>query len=190
MVLILVILLVLILVLVVLLILVLILILILILILVLVLVILLILHLLAGVDVVLLGIQVIRIGQKRLFEGIHGSGPVLARYGQVTHIEPIVGGVSAFRSLFLDGGIEAGSLIETAHGLLTAGQQVTGVREIVIRGQGGRVLQQGLAVIHVGGTVVFLFEIPVSGTYLAPVRLRERIGNGKQQQERSRQYKF
>ena len=161
-----------------------------ILILVLVLVILLILHLLAGVDVVLLGIQVIRIGQKRLFEGIHGSGPVLACYGQVSHIEPIVGGVSACRSLFLNGGIEAGSLIETAHGLLTAGQQVTGVREIVIRGQGSRVLQQGLAVIHVGGTVVFLFEIPVSGTYLAPVRLRERIGNGKQQQERSRQYKF
>ena len=120
-------------------------------------------HLL-GIDVILLRIHVCRIAEKRLLESIDSTLPIFFLYRDITRIVVIISSIGSSRCGFLDLFHHLGRLIKIA---LT----VEIGRKVVIRGNRRGILHERLPVINVSLAPVFLAELPVSGTDVAPVHL-------------------
>ena len=120
-------------------------------------------HLL-GIDVILLRIHVCRIAEKRLLESIDSTLPIFFFYRDITRIVVIISSIGSSRCGFLDLFHHLGRLIKIA---LT----VEIGRKVVIRGNRRGILHERLPVINVSLAPVFLAELPVAGTDVAPVHL-------------------
>ena len=142
-----------------------------------------------GIDVILLGVKVVRTTEERLLEGLHRGSIVLLLESRIAGIvEYIRRGVDGL-PLRLRGRVRKGRNLSRglrcrSHrpcSLLIGLLPVQGIGEIICPGHGGRVLQHRLAVVDFGRLEVTFTELAVAGAHLPAVRLAGG-GDGQQQQ--------
>ena len=132
--------------------------------------ILLLLQLLPCIDIVLLGLQVPGIPQKRLLKSIHSRLPVLLGDGHITEIIVIVSSSLRSRSCLLHP-------VQHLSGLLHITLSVQCVRKIIVCGHRSGILNQGLAIVYVGFAVILLLEVPVAPPHVTDILLCHRAQN-------------
>ena len=144
------------------------------LVLVLLLLVLLILEHLLCIDIILLGIHIPRIPQKRFLESIHSTLPILLSNSHITEIIIII-------SCLLHRRCNLPYPLKRRLGLLHILLTIKIARQIVIRSHRKRILHKSLSVIYIGLPVIPLLEITVTTTHITPVHLGPHLRSRHQQ---------
>ena len=136
----------------------------------LVLLILLVFQLFLRIDIAFLGFQVPRIEQKRLFEGLNRSLPVLLLKGNVTPVEMPPVGVFGIRKLGLNP-------FQSLCRIIVILLKIQGGCQIVGRNERGRIFDQTLPEVDFSFVVIAVAEHTVAGAHLLLVLLRRKRKN-------------